>query len=523
MRHVITYLRFSSKPQERGDSIRRQTTLFENWLQSNPDATIVDQFSDEGQSAFHGRHLKGDFGRMLQNIQDGKYPSGQTVLLVESENRLNRQSARKTENLVDLITGKGVDVICLESGKVYNSTNIDDLDTSIQLKIAAHIAHQQSKEKSIKVSAAWDHRSRLALSGKQQLTKMVPGWIDPDTLQLNEHAQTVQMIFTLLLSGESLHRIARHLQTNNIKSFSRRKDANGFSVHSVRTILRSETTIGTLPASQHNDRPAIPNYYAAAIDVTTFRKAQEILCKNSKGRTPASDNPITINLFKGLMRCQCGASVHPTGVKNTYQGVYRCNNVPDGRCTVPTMKRKSFDQWMIENIVGMLEQSTDDTAEKRKSELQYQIDMLTSRIKKGAALLLELDDVNELKQQVKELDHQRHQLQSELADLNHLESLSDKSLPQLADLDLTTKTGRVEAQLILSKYVQTIELQEAMVIITLRNGNIIGNPRTLDPVTSRKLIKAVMDKTVGIAALDIIRSEEDFEKSGKSVLLYSDL
>lgn len=62
---------------------------------------------DEGQSAYHGKHLKGDFGRMLQSIQDGKYPSGQTVLLVESENRLNRQSARKTENLVELTTAEG--------------------------------------------------------------------------------------------------------------------------------------------------------------------------------------------------------------------------------------------------------------------------------------------------------------------------------------------------------------------------------------------------------------------------------
>ncbi len=154
MRQVLTYLRFSSKPQERGDSIRRQTDLFENWLKNNPDAEVVEHFRDEGQSAYHGKHLKGDFGRMLQNIQDGKYAAGRTVLLVESENRLNRQKARKTENLVDLITGKGIDVICLASGKVYNAENIDELGTSIHLKIAAHIAYEQSKDKSDKNTAA---------------------------------------------------------------------------------------------------------------------------------------------------------------------------------------------------------------------------------------------------------------------------------------------------------------------------------------------------------------------------------
>lgn len=389
MRQVLTYLRFSSKPQERGDSIRRQTNLFERWLKDNPDAEVIDNFKDEGQSAFHGKHLKGDFGRMLRNIEDGKYIAGKTILLVESEDRLNRQKARNTENLVDLITGKGIDVICLASGKIYNAENIEELGTSIQLKIAAHIAYKQSKDKSDKVSAAWETRAKLAQEGKQQLTRMVPGWIDPDTRKLNEHAQTVKNIFNLLLAGGSLHNIARHLQENGTKSFSRRKDANGFSVHSVRTILRSESTIGTLAASQHNDRPAIPNYYEAAVDVATFNKAQEILSKNRKGRTPASDNPITINLFKGLMRCICGASVHPTGVKNTYQGVYRCNNAVDGRCKLPTIKRRAFDTRMINNVVGMLNHSENNDTERKKAELQYQIDILNKSISKGYDYLLD--------------------------------------------------------------------------------------------------------------------------------------
>lgn len=471
MRHVITYLRFSSKPQERGDSIRRQTDLFNRWLRANPDAEVIDQFKDEGQSAFHGRHLKGDFGRMLQNIEDGKYIAGRTVLLIESEDRLNRQKARKTESLVDLITGKGIDVICLASGKIYNAENIDELGTSIQLKIAAHIAYKQSKDKSDKVSAAWETRAKLALSGEQLLTKNVPGWIDPDSRKLNEHAQTVKDIFSLLLAGDSLHCIARHLQASGTKSFSRRKDANGFSVHSVRTILRSESTIGTLAASKHNDRPAIPDYYEAAVDVATFNKAQEILSKNRKGRPPASDNPITINLFKGLMRCQCGASVHPTGVKNTYQGVYRCNNVVDGRCMVPTIKRKAFDTWMINNAIGMLEQSGDNDTERKKAELQYQIDMLSKRIAKGSALLIELDDVAELKEEVKKHSHQRNQLQSELEKLNQRETFSDKSLLHLVDIDLTTKAGRIEAQLLLSKYIKEIVVHPSTFTVTLRNGN----------------------------------------------------
>lgn len=79
MRQVITYLRFSSKPQERGDSIRRQQELFASWLQSiQMQKLSMNSWMKANRLTM--AHLKGDFGRMLQNIQDGNYPSGHTVL-----------------------------------------------------------------------------------------------------------------------------------------------------------------------------------------------------------------------------------------------------------------------------------------------------------------------------------------------------------------------------------------------------------------------------------------------------------
>ncbi|HAV9692091.1 TPA: recombinase family protein [Escherichia coli] len=361
MRSVITYLRYSSSQQGTGDadSSRRQNELFQHWLKRNGDAHIVASFEDEARSAFKGKHLTKEFGAMMARIEANEFPEG-TILLCEAIDRIGRLEHLKTESLMNRILEHGIEIHTLADNIIYTKEILSaDLGVSLIQRVKSYLAHQESKQKSFRVSKKWEQRAKLALSGEQQLTRMVPGWIDPDTRKLNEHAQTVKTIFSLLLAGESLHNIARYLQANKIKSFSRRKDANGFSVHSVRTILTSESTVGTLAASKHNDRPAIPDYYEAAVNVATFNQAQEILSKNRKGRPPASDNPITINLFKGLMRCKCGASVHPTGVKNTYQGVYRCNNAVDGRCEVPTMKRKSFDRWMIENIVGLLERSGD--------------------------------------------------------------------------------------------------------------------------------------------------------------------
>ncbi|EPR6434034.1 recombinase family protein, partial [Escherichia coli] len=52
MRHVITYLRYSSAIQgaEGADSTRRQNDLFKQWLKKNSDAQVVASFNDEGLS-----------------------------------------------------------------------------------------------------------------------------------------------------------------------------------------------------------------------------------------------------------------------------------------------------------------------------------------------------------------------------------------------------------------------------------------------------------------------------------------
>lgn len=185
---------------------------------------------------------------------------------------------------------------------------------------------------------------------------------------------------------------------------------NGFSAHSVRTILHFESTVGTLAAFRRSNRPAILSYYEPAANVAIFDKAQEILLKSRIDRAPASNNPITTSLLKGIIRCQCGASVHPTGAKATYQGVYRRSNAPDGRYNAPAIKRKPFDKWMPDNIVGFLERDDSNNTDKRKAEIEYQVPSVASKLKKTTTLLLGLDDVTELKGQVKELGIQRSSL-----------------------------------------------------------------------------------------------------------------
>lgn len=92
-------------------------------------------------------------------------------------------------------------------------------------------------------------------------------------------------------------------------------------------------------------------------------------------------------------------------------------------------------------------------------------------------------------------------------------------LQHLSDIDLMTKAGRVEAQLILSKFLQFIALQLEMIIFTLLNGTVIGKSRDLPPVLSRDLMKQLVSSPSpkDIDMFCVITSDVEFRKSGKAV------
>ncbi|EFK6634462.1 TPA: recombinase family protein, partial [Escherichia coli] len=89
MRRAISYIRFSSERQLKGDSVRRQSKLVTDWLDKNPEFYLDSSlsFKDLGKSAFSGKHLKGGLGDFLTAIEKGLVKAGDT-LLIESLDRL---------------------------------------------------------------------------------------------------------------------------------------------------------------------------------------------------------------------------------------------------------------------------------------------------------------------------------------------------------------------------------------------------------------------------------------------------
>ncbi|MEC8482220.1 MAG: recombinase family protein, partial [Pseudomonadota bacterium] len=94
-RKAYSYLRFSTPEQMKGDSFRRQTALAQSYASKNN--LILDNeltFEDLGVSAYQGRNkAKGNLGLFLEAVQTGLIERD-SVLLVESLDRISRETAR---------------------------------------------------------------------------------------------------------------------------------------------------------------------------------------------------------------------------------------------------------------------------------------------------------------------------------------------------------------------------------------------------------------------------------------------
>src|SRR5690242_9369427 len=91
---AVSYLRFSTPEQAKGDSLRRQTEASEKWCDRNGlalDTTI----RDLGVSAHRGKHRsdKAALGRFLEEVKAGRVPRG-SYLVIENLDRLSREEER---------------------------------------------------------------------------------------------------------------------------------------------------------------------------------------------------------------------------------------------------------------------------------------------------------------------------------------------------------------------------------------------------------------------------------------------
>lgn len=319
MATVYSYVRFSSKKQELGDSVRRQTKAGDEWVARHPEHTLDTslRLHDLGVSAFRGANLeeKGALGAFiaLAKKPDGPIAPG-SILLIERLDRFSRQQTRKAYRAFTELVEAGVTIQTLDPPQTISESNVDDIAVVLSLVTQMCMAYEQSKEKSSRVGAVWHAKRERARLG-EPMFRRGPSWLEWDDEAgafnpIPSAVAAIQYIFQRTIDGVGQRTLVAELNKRH-KAIGRSKTWNSSYVQKV---LNDRAVLGELQphrfdesGSRVADGEPIPDYYPRIISDNVFYAAgaSKERRKKAKGR-----NSKFVNLFVGLAHGTDGHALH---------------------------------------------------------------------------------------------------------------------------------------------------------------------------------------------------------------------
>jgi DNA invertase Pin-like site-specific DNA recombinase len=315
----------STLEQTKGDSSRRQMEASARYAAKNKLRIVEgdEAYEDIGVSAFKGKHIKdGALGRFLTAVHDGKIQRG-SYLLVESLDRVSRQSPYDAAPIMRDIVEAGINVVDLsDNEKLYNSEILRS-DSTVYMRMVVRFerAHEESKTKSERVKEAWSAKRDRARDGNHKLTKWCPAWLklskDRQRYEVvAKNADTVKWIFYEAAEGRGIFAIARRLNQRSFPAFGK---SRGWHPSYVIKILKNPAVLGRYQPTKVAGRAAtedelaqhsIENYYPAIISEELFYRVQQALSERRHTGAGRKGEHYT-NLFTGLrISCAyCGGHV----------------------------------------------------------------------------------------------------------------------------------------------------------------------------------------------------------------------
>lgn len=324
MTKAYSYLRFSTPEQMRGDSFRRQTAAADEYAARHGldlDAALT--FRDLGVSAYRGKNAEdGSLGAFLEAVKAGIVAPG-SWLLVESLDRISRQTARKALRVLESIVDAGITVVTLADGRAYSEEALDSDPMALMLALLTFVrANEESATKARRLREAW--KGKRARAADRPLTSICPAWLRLDSatgafVVIPERAAVVARIFAMAAEGVGLHGIADTLNREGVDTFGEGKRKGDFWRRSyVLKIITSAAPVGTLvphAMTYTGDRKArtalepIDGYFPAVVDREVWAGVQAMRQGGTKAPIVRGAGEVT-NLLAGLARCpDCGRTM----------------------------------------------------------------------------------------------------------------------------------------------------------------------------------------------------------------------
>lgn len=402
-REAIPYSRFSSKPQEKGDSLRRQREAFERVCQRHkltPSERWV--FVDEGRSGFHAVHReKGDLGRFLALVKSGEIKAG-SVMVIEAWDRFGRERPDRATKVLSEIVSAGIAIAVDSPDMLVTEEDFGSWKWQI-IQTMISLAYQESKRKSDMLRASWQGRRE---SGKPA-TSVCPSWLEPDGDGFKPvpwKAEIVRRIFRLSLEGHGAGEIRNLLVKENVPPIGKKGWAD------VLGILRNPAVMGTYQpmerVGRNERRPAGPpkaNYYPAVVDETTFYAVQAALDSRRLSQRGRKGKAVT-NLFTELLyHVEDGLKMY---VKRESSGrAVLMRRTPGPNRSWPYQEVEyNLLRWLGElKLVGTVVSGAVETLEAELADTENRIQAVKKRLEKDSDLESLLDVLTGLEKKRKRL------------------------------------------------------------------------------------------------------------------------
>lgn len=320
MRKAYSYIRMSTKQQLHGDSLRRQMESSKAYAEKH-NLELIDniegfELQDIGVSAFKGYNAtNGSLALFLDLLEKDKIEKN-SVLLVESLDRLSRDNMTNALTQFLTVIQKGIEIVTLIDNQSYTKERIDQNTASLFMSLAIMArANDESEVKSKRLKSAWGNKRKNA--DKKVITKLAPHWIKySNTAEkfelITERAETVKLIFKLCKDVCGLYSITKYLNENNLPVFGKSKFWNRSY---VKKILSNRAVLGEFqPCTMVNgkrlpDGDVINDYYPKVIEEEDFYLAQSAIKNRTLNQSGRKGKSFT-NLFTGLIYCsECGTKV----------------------------------------------------------------------------------------------------------------------------------------------------------------------------------------------------------------------
>jgi DNA invertase Pin-like site-specific DNA recombinase len=419
--YAYSYIRFSSEKQHQGDSLRRQTDAAQKYADEHNLHLDNKSYMDLGISAFKGKNfIEGKLSLFLEAVEQNKIPKG-SFLLVESIDRLSRETVDIALELFLRIIRNGVTIVTLINRQVFSQESVRDNWTQLIISIAEMArAHQESLQKSKRVGAAWEAiRNGEGKHQRKIITKMCPAWlsvVDDEWVIDQEKVKTIRRIFDLAMAGNGSPRIMRMLNADKTATFgSGKRKAIDWTAGTVAHVLSNKAVIGIYETKMIHAREG---YFPEVIPRKLFLDVQSAMRSRNFAPSGRGDSGVA-NLFAGRSFCGvCGAKMKT--VSSTKGLVYiHCETAYSNKgCSARRVAYTAFEEdvlrWIEEKDRNVFKEISKIDVDVRPA-IQAEIEMKQKEIEKLVDILLDSPKSKVLNQRLTTAEIEISELQEQLS------------------------------------------------------------------------------------------------------------